>query len=386
MPGFEVFGVDERRAVDAVFEGNNGVLFAHGFVKQRKGVFKVRELEQEAARAFDVAHVQATSSGSTALWCAMRALGVRPGDEVITQAFTFVATVEAILLCGAKPVVVDIDASLNMDPAALAAAITPKTRLIVPVHMAGVAARMREILSIAAAHRIPVLEDAAQAAGGRYYGRALGTLASAGVISLDFGKMITCGEGGLVLTSERTIFEEARAFHDHGHEYNHAVQRGLDTRHTWGFNARMTELQAAVAIVQLRKLPDIVAAHRRNKARLKNRLATLNLPISFRDVPDPDGDNGDTLFFFARDARAAGRVVNALNDAGIGTKNVPDAINWHFAGAWDHMLGGQFDRPLTEVFKASAQRLERTVSVPIWINAEDAWFDTAVDAVAEGLS
>src|SRR5262249_51016132 len=129
MPGFELFGAEERAAVDALFDANGGVLFAHGFLNKRQGVFRVREFENYVARQWDVPYVQATASGSAALWCAMQALGVRPGDEVITQAFTFVATVEAILMCGAKPVLVDIDESLNMDPAALDAAITSRTRL-----------------------------------------------------------------------------------------------------------------------------------------------------------------------------------------------------------------------------------------------------------------
>jgi 8-amino-3,8-dideoxy-alpha-D-manno-octulosonate transaminase len=385
MPGFEVFGAEERAAADDVFAANNGILFAHGFVKQRNGIFRVRDFEAQAAAAFGVSHAQATSSGSTALWCAMRALGVGPGDEVVTQAFTFVATVEAIRLCGAKPVVVDVDKSLNMDPAALEAAITPKTKLIVPVHMAGVAARLDEILAIAKTHGIRVLEDAAQAAGATYRGRSVGTFGDASVISLDFGKIVTCGEGGLVLTNRQDVFDEVRALHDHGHEYNPAVPRGRDTRHSWGLNCRMTELQAAIAGAQFKKLPMIVESHRRNKARLKDALAALHLPMEFRALPDPDGDNGDTLFFFTESADRATKIVASLNEAGIGTKNVPDAIDWHFAGTWDHMLGEFHSEPLQTVFKKTGDLLRRTVSVPVWIKSDDQWFDAATRAIANGF-
>lgn len=381
MPGFEAFGQEERGAVEALFNANGGVLFAHGYVKQRNGVYRVRELEKKLTSQLGVKHVQATSTGSAALWCAMRALGVEPGDEVITQAYTFVATVEAILLAGARPVILNIDTSLNLDPAELEAAITPRTKLIVPVHMHGVPARLDEIFAIARKHHVPVLEDAAQAAGGSYRGKPLGTMADAGVYSLDFNKMVTCGEGGLVLTNRDDVFFETRCVHDHGHEYDSSVPRGRDPRHSWGFNCRMTELQAAIAIAQFDKLEQIVAAHRRNKNRLKNALKEADLPIQFRHLPDPEGDNGDTLFFFTRNQNEAAALVDALNKANVGTKNVPDAIDWHFAATWDHMLKPFYDRPLRQVFQKSAELLERTVSVPIWMKSDDDWFNRAVGAI-----
>jgi 8-amino-3,8-dideoxy-alpha-D-manno-octulosonate transaminase len=201
------------------------------------------------------------------------------------------------------------------------------------------------------------------------------------VISLDFGKMFTCGEGGLVLTSSTELFNEVRALHDHGHEYNSALPRGRDTRHTCGFNFRMTEIQAAIASAQLAKLPQIISAHRRHKARLKEALRTLNLPIEFRDLPDAQGDNGDTLFFFTESPEVANSVVERLNAAGVGTKNVPDAIDWHYAGTWTHMLGGADKRLLAERFRQTGELLARTVSIPILIKVSDSWFEKTIDAV-----
>lgn len=382
MPGYEVIGEEELNAVVDLFRSSGGVLFAHGFAERRNGVFRVRDLEQAVAGRLGIAHVQAVSSGSAALWCALGALGVGPGDEVVTQAFTFVATVEAILMHGATPVVVDVDESLTMDPDAFEAAITPRTKLVVPVHMAGVTARMDRIGEIAENRGIAVLEDAAQALGASFHGRPAGSLGEAAIVSLDFGKIVTCGEGGLVLTDREDLFTEIRCLHDHGHEYDASVPRGRDPRHTWGFNFRMSELQAAVALAQLDKLDRIVSAQLANKSALKTGVVDAHLPLTFRDLPDPDGDNGDTLFFFTEDASRAEAIAASLARSGVGTKNVPDAIDWHFAGTWTHMLQRFYDRPLDQVFRRTGELLSRCVAVPVPVLGGNEWAGRALDSIA----
>ncbi|MFC1674058.1 DegT/DnrJ/EryC1/StrS family aminotransferase [Pseudomonadota bacterium] len=258
MPGFEVVGKEERDAVLEVFDKYGGVMFAHGFDAMRGGSFKVRELEDAFAKRLGAQHAQAVSSGSAALKVGLDALGIKRGDEVITQAHTFVATVEAILMCGATPVIVDVDESLNMDPAALEAAITPNTKAIVPVHMMGVAADMDPIMAIAKKHGLKVMEDSAQGTGGTYKGKALGTIGDVGTFSLDAGKVIQCGEGGMVVTDDLATFELARGAHDHGHEYSTTIGRGQEGAVCTGFNFRMSELQAAVGIAQMGKLDMIL--------------------------------------------------------------------------------------------------------------------------------
>jgi 8-amino-3,8-dideoxy-alpha-D-manno-octulosonate transaminase len=379
MPGFELFGEEERKAVNDLFDANNGILFAHGFDKLRKGIYKVREFEKAVASRLEVKYAQAVSSGTTALLCAMKAMGVGPGDEVITQSFTFVATVEAILAAGAKPVIVNINESLNIDPHELSGRLTSRTKLIVPVHMAGVSAEMDEISQIALDHNLMILEDCAQSLGGTYKGKYLGTIGDAGILSLDFGKTITCGEGGMILTNDDARFFEARCYHDHGHEYNQDFPRGLDTRHAPGLNLRMTELQAAIGLAQLNKLDTILERQRNNKARLKEGLK--DLPLRFRMLPDQSGDIGDTCFFFVEAKEKAEEIVRTLGAKGLGTKNVPDAINWHFAGTWDHMLGQFYKRSLMEEFQPSLRILERTVALPIWVLTEDLWIDRYIDAI-----
>ena len=336
MPGYELMGAEERQAILDWFDASNGVLFAHGFDKRRNGIFKVREFEREIAKAVGTQHAQVVSSGTAALLVALRALGVKRGDEVITQAFTFVATVEAILELGATPVITELDRSLNMDPAHLKQCITAKTKAIVPVHMAGAPANMDAILALAKQHGLAVLEDAAQAFGGSYKGQRLGTLGDAGIYSFDFSKNVTTGEGGAIVTNDRALYERCRALHDHGHEYNPTVPRGRDTRSFAGLNFRMTEIQAVVGLVQLQKLPYILEQQRKNKHTLKEGLAGCGL--EFRLLHDATGDVADTLIFYLPSATHAARFAMELAKHEIGTKNLPDAVAWHFAATWGHML------------------------------------------------
>jgi 8-amino-3,8-dideoxy-alpha-D-manno-octulosonate transaminase len=367
MPGFELIGAEERAGLNAIFEDSNGVMFAHGFVGLRNGHYRVREFEAAFAKKFGVAHAQAVSSGTISQYVAMLAMGVRAGDEVITQSFTFVATVEAIIAIGAVPVIVDIDDTYNMDPLALEKAITPKTKLIVPVHMLGNTADMASILAIGARHKIPVLEDACEALGAKYRGRFSGTLADAGIFSLDFAKTITTGEGGMIVTDSPAIQKYCREFHDHGHESNPAVPRGRDTRTIPGLNLRMTEMQAAVGIAQLEKLDKIVAINQRNKRALKEILAQSD-KIQFRRITDP-GELADTLIFNFADKRVCDAFLQKYTDAGFITKNVPDAMDWHFSGTWNHMFVNvpHYRDSWSTAWACSADLLERSVSMPIFV-------------------
>lgn len=368
------------------FDASNGVMFAHGFDARRNGVYKVREFEQALASHFGCKYVQAVSSGSAALVVALRGLGIGPGDEVVTQSFTFVATVEAILDVGAVPIVVEIDESLNMEAGALERAITDRTRAVIPVHMAGSPARLDPILDIARRRNLLVLEDVAQSVGGSWRGRSLGTLGDAGTFSFDFAKNLTTGEGGAVVTDDPGIFERARAFHDHGHEYNQSVPRGRDTRTMRGFNYRMSEPEAAVGIAQLAKLDYIVERQRENKAALKDRLR--GLPIEFRRIDDEEGDVGDTLVFFVSSEAEAATVAARLADRGVGTKNLPDAVDWHFAGTWSHML--ELGSPACACHPGApscrcGSLLRRAIALPVNVLVDESEIEQLASAVADAV-
>jgi len=368
MPGFEVIGSEEKAAVAEIFDQSNGVLFAHGFAHLRNKRYRVREFERAFAAKLGTSHALAVTSGTIAQVVAMQAMGIKRGDEVITQAFSFVATVEAILAIGATPVIVDIDDTYNMDPRALEQAITDKTRLIVPVHMLGNPCEMDQIRSIASRHRIPVLEDACEALGATFHGTAIGTLGDVGVFSLDFAKTITSGEGGVIVTRSLETDKRCREYHDHGHENNPSRPRGLDTRSSPGLNFRMTEMQAAVGMAQLAKLDQIVATNRRNKRILRQYLAASS-KVRVRRITDETGDLADTLIFSFEDKSQTDAFLKEYLAAGLITKNIPDALDWHFAGRWNHMFGEvpSYRDSWPTAWKQSADLLERSVAIPIFV-------------------
>jgi len=338
MAGFEVFGDEEKKEIQDVLD--SGVLFRYEFIEQRKGVFKVREFEEQFARYCGAGYAQAVTSGTSALKVALTALGIGPGDEVITQGFTFVATWEAILEVGALPVFTEIDATLNMDPADLKKKITSKTRCIIPVHMLGAQARVEEIVEIGKIHGIPVLEDTAQAAGGRIDGRHLGTFGQCGTFSFDAVKTMTTGEGGMIITGDESLWRAMSEYHDHGHD--HVVNpggRGGEGRKFIGSNYRMMEIQGAIGLAQLQKLDSMIMAMQKNKAILKE--AVLSIPgVEFRQLLDEKGDTATHLAFFMQDAEHCRRVNDELRSHGCGAVNFSENT-WHYYPRWEHLLEGR---------------------------------------------
>jgi 8-amino-3,8-dideoxy-alpha-D-manno-octulosonate transaminase len=336
MPGFEVFGEEEKQQVLEVLE--TGVLFRYEFAEKRKGVYKVAEFEKQFAEYCGAKYAQAVSSGTAALRVAMAALGISPGDEVITQGFTFVATWEAILEAGAIPVFAEVDESLTMDLQDLEKKITSRTKAIIPVHMLGAPARIDEIIAIADKHGIPVIEDTAQACGGRFEGRRLGTFGTMGIFSFDPVKTITTGEGGMIITDDRALYQNSAEYHDHGHDHNPELDRGLESRRFIGMNYRMTELQGAIGLAQLGKLDAVISEQKRHKAAIKAALDEVE-GVSFRDIPDPEGDTATFLGFFLPDGDAARRFNGVLADEKAGAIYFK-GNTWHFYPKWEHLLKG----------------------------------------------
>ncbi|MCH7564853.1 MAG: DegT/DnrJ/EryC1/StrS family aminotransferase [Gemmatimonadetes bacterium] len=367
MPGFELIGVEERAAVNELFD-DGGILYRYGFANERNERYRVLEFERAFAGYMGVEHALAVTSGTAALKVGLRALGVGPGDEVITQAFTFVATVEAIADVGAKPVVVNIDDTLNMDPVQLESAITEGTRAIIPVHMLGVAAEMDAVMEVANRYGVPVLEDTCEGLGALWNGKKLGTHGAASAFSFDFGKVITTGEGGMLTTNDEEIDKLAREYHDHGHENDPSVPRGRDGRRIFGFNYRMNEIQAAIGLAQLEKLDFIVETNRRHYRVLEAGLRDLP-GLRFRRIPEACTPLCDALVFELPSEEAAGAFAQRMAEQGIGVKNLPDAMTWHFAGDWDHIFRhfGMSDAELRRVTRSSRERLSRCIAVPIMV-------------------
>jgi 8-amino-3,8-dideoxy-alpha-D-manno-octulosonate transaminase len=332
MPGFEIFGDEERKQVNDVLE--TGVLFRYGFDGARKGHWKAKTFETELARRLGVDYAHLCSSGTAALSTAMAACGVGAGDEVMVPPFTFVATVEAVLMAGAVPVFADIDETLCLSPEGLEAALTPAVKAVVPVHMCGAMARIDEIKAICDKKGLVLLEDACQSVGASYRGKALGSFGRAGCFSFDPVKTITCGEGGAIVTSDKDVYIAADAYADHGHDHI-GGDRGAEDHLIIGSNYRISELNAAVGLAQLRKLDWIIDTQRRNKTAIKDALSALP-GIAFRQLPDPEGDSATFLTFFMPDLQRARQAVKALAGVGVdGCFHWYDN-NWHYIRRWNH--------------------------------------------------
>lgn len=368
MPGYEVIGSEEFEEVKDVFD-RGGVLFRHGFDAIRNDCYKTKEFEAEFSREIGADYALAVSSGTAALRVALAALGVGPGDEVITQSFTFVATVEAIIESRATPVCCDIDNTLNMSPVDLLSQINDKTKAVIVVHMLGTPAKLEEVSEICKERGIALIEDTAWGCGGSLNGKNLGTWGQIGTFSFDFAKTMTTGEGGMLVFKDRELYEKAAAWHDHGHENNPNVPRWEDTRSSSGFNFRMMELQGAIGLAQLRKLSDVIKAQRQNRDLIWN--AISDIPgISAREMPDGSYDTADALVFFVKDSVCANNCREALLRQGLATKILPEAYTWHFASAWNHMPelveGRKVD--LRDRFSKSHDILSSAVALPISVS------------------
>ena len=334
MPGFEFFGAEERKEVNDVLE--TGILMRYGFDGPRKGIWKSKELEQAICATFGATYAQLTSSGTAALTTAMAALGIGAGDEVIMPAFTFVASFEAVLSVGAVPVLVDIDETLTLDPAAVKAAITNKTKCIMPVHMCGSMADLDALKAICDDHKLILLEDACQSIGGTYKGKSLGTIGHAGTFSFDFVKTITCGEGGVVMTNSQDVYTKSDAFTDHGHDHL-GVDRGADLHPMLGYNFRISELHAAVGLAQIKKLDTFLTIQKKNNQILRSYMEKVP-GISFRVIPDPFGDSASFLSWFLPSQEKTEKAIEALKAAGIFAGNFYwFANNWHYIKKWNHL-------------------------------------------------
>ena len=332
MPGFEIFGDEEREQVNDVLE--TGVLFRYGFDGARKGHWKARTFETELAERLGVAHAHLCASGTAALSTAMAASGIGAGDEVIVPPFTFVATIEAVLMAGAVPIFAEIDETLCLSPEGLEAVLTPATKAVIPVHMCGAMARIDEIEAICSRKGLILLEDACQSVGASYQGKALGSFGKAGCFSFDPVKTITCGEGGAIVTNDSEVYRAADAYADHGHDHI-GSDRGAEDHLIIGANHRISELNAAVGLAQLRKLDWILETQRRNKAALKTALRTIS-GIGFRQLPDPDGDSATFLTFFLPDLQTTRQAVTVLAEAGVDGCFHWFDNNWHYIRKWDH--------------------------------------------------
>jgi 8-amino-3,8-dideoxy-alpha-D-manno-octulosonate transaminase len=312
FPGAYWLDEQEDEAVQDVL--HRGSLFRYYGLQAPK---YVDALEEAARKYYGVKYALALNSGTGALMAAMSALGIGPGCEVILPSFLWVATVASVIHQNAIPVLCEVDDSLSMDPADLERKITPRTRLIVPIHMAGTPCDMRAIMEVANRHAIAVLEDCAQCNGGTYRGRALGSIGCAGIFSLQLNKNITSGEGGLLITDDERIYHRAFAAHDMGMiRVDGRLAMPESYAVAWGAGRRMAELCGAVASVQMSKIDRILGAMRRSKRRIKEMLDDVP-GLGFRRMNDAEGDAGAFLVMLMDTEARAVAAVPRMKAAGL---------------------------------------------------------------------
>jgi 8-amino-3,8-dideoxy-alpha-D-manno-octulosonate transaminase len=333
MPGTELFGAEERKEIEDVL--STGILFRFNHDAQRNNFWKAKDFESEAKKITGAKHALAVSNGSAAILAALAASGIGTGDEVICPPFTYIATIEAVLMLGALPVFAEIDETLCLSAEGIKKVITPKTKGICLVHMCGGNANMDEIMAIVKQYNLILVEDAGQAFAASYKGTATGLFGTAGAYSFDFFKIATAGEGGILVTNDEATYKLADSYCDHGHDHQ-GNNRGMENHPIIGFNYRISELHAAVGAAQTRKVPAIREANLKNKAFLQKELSKVE-GISFSKLGDDNGDSGTFLNILMPDTETAKRTIDEFNIAGVGGFNYWFTNMYHFINQWEHI-------------------------------------------------
>jgi perosamine synthetase len=332
---------------------------------------RVAELEKRFAELQGAKHAVAVNNGTTALIAALQVLDLGPGDEVVTTPFTFVATLNAILETGATATFADIlDEDFNVDPDAVAAAITPRTKVLMPVHLYGQMADMARIAPLASEHGLRIVEDSAQSHGATFEGKGAGSY-DIGTFSLYATKNITTGEGGLITTGDDAVADRLRVLRNQGMRARYEYEMA-------GNNYRLTDLQAAIGLPQLERYPATVAARQRNAARLSAGLADVPGIVVPRQL---DGRSHVWHQYTIRVTPEAGiardDVVAALGERGIGAGVYYPRLLWDYDAYRDHPRVQRTDAPVAE------RVAQQVISLPVHNALSDADLDTVVGAVRD---
>jgi len=334
----------------------------------------VEQFQRLVAEHHGVRHALATTSCTAALHLSTLALGLGPGDEVVVPAFTWITSAHCAEYVGAKAVFADVDvATFNLDPAALEAAITPRTRAVVAVHLFGLAAPMDEITAIARQHDLLVIEDAACAIGTTYRGRPVGAIGAVGCFSFHPRKVVTTGEGGMLTTDRDDLVDPLSALINHGNTGLPPGHRGPVRPYTMGafdalgYNLRMSDIQAAVGVAQMQKLDRLLAERRERALRYHDLLGTLDRDLALPVVTDPAlGHTWQSYVVRVLEGGRArrDRIMDHLEAAGIQTRPGTHAV---------HRLGYYRERYglAPEDFPVAAACEDTSITLPLFPGMSD---------------
>jgi dTDP-4-amino-4,6-dideoxygalactose transaminase len=337
LHGPQEIGEEEIRAVTNALRNQN--LFRFGRERNTSTVAQLEDLFAEKAGG---GHVLAVNSGTSALICGLVGIGVSQGDEVLVPAYTYIATAAAVLALGAFPVLVEVDSSLTMDPLDLEKKITPRSKAVAPVHMKGIPCNMEAILAVARKHGLKVIEDCAQANGATYRGKSVGRWGDVGAFSMQHFKVITAGEGGLVISDDKRTYERAAIYHDSALAF--WLERQPDGEEIknlsfLGENYRQSEVHGAIGLEQLKKRDRILGRTRAIKKKLWAAAETLP-DVIMETRHDAEGDCGITMTLFAGSVETAKSLGQALKAEGVqcGTRLSKDIPDRHIFYHWNYIM------------------------------------------------
>jgi len=330
-----------QRTLKKLIENEPDVQGPHLFRYYNPKPSKVAAAEAAMRELIGTDYCLAVNSCTSALVASYRALGIGAGDEVIVPGYTFFATSATVASSNAIPVIVDVDDSLCIDPAAIRKAITRRTKAIVPVHMRGSPAQMDAILDLAGKEGIPVVEDVAQAAGGSFGGKRLGSIATMGCFSFDYYKIVVSGEGGFVTTHDEWLYTRAQSWHDCAACWrpDRFAKERKEGELFCGENYRMSELEGAMALAQIRKTDEMLAGYRRAKKQIKDAIEPLP-GLRFRRLTDETGDTGICLVMFLTTPDQTQKAIEAMQAEGVPVGGIYDSKirDWHVYNYWEHIL------------------------------------------------
>ncbi len=302
---------------------------------------KVRELEERFTEKAGATYALAVNSCTSALITSLVACGVGPGHEVIVSGYTFFASCAAIVAAKAIPVIAEVDETLTIDPDDIEKKITSSTKALLVVHMRGIPCDMDRIMDIAKKHNLKVIEDVAQACGGTYKGQFLGTFGDCGCYSFQYHKIITAGEGGMVVTNDKKLYDRSMGYHDTAACWrpDRFAEERYEGELFCGVNFRMSEITGAVMLAQFSKLDSLLELMRRNQRRIIQGIKDTK-GISLRPVHDPEGDVAVCLMFYLDGKEKVLPFVEALKAEGIDASGVFNAgiPDWHIYAHWKHVI------------------------------------------------
>jgi len=391
----------DQRKIKQIIRNTTTVRGPHLFRYYNPKPSKVAAAESAMRSLIGTKYCLAVNSCTSALVAAYRALGIGAGDEVIVPGYTFFATAATVASCNAIPIIVDIDESLCMDPRKIEAAITKRTKAVVPVHMRGAPAQMDAIMDIANKKGLAVVEDVAQAGGGSFRGKRLGSLGTMGCFSFDYYKVIVSGEGGFVTTDNEWLYIRAQSWHDCAACWrpDRFARERKEGKLFCGENYRMSELEGAVALAQIRKTDEMLVGYRKAKRLIKD--AIEKVPgLHFRRITDEKGDTAICLVMFLPDSGLTKNALQAMKAEGVPAGGIYDSTvrDWHIYTYWEHILDKKTAAgdglpwsavPANELPKYSRDMCPRTLDLlsrAIMVDINYNYSEQDCAAIAEGIN